>query len=320
MEMRNFLINKQGIFLVFLLVGTMITVSVVKQSKLSLLESFASSGTSIPYWNIERDVNDSEKLKFYYLENKPEALLTLATDGKIGIDNVAPNANLVIGRDWMNAAHRTAIRLANAGYANPSAPGSTSNGDKLLFWDDNRFKVGMGFAPDNSLWFQMNTTGAAIRFFTGPESSLPEERMTITWDGKVGIGTNAPGGDALDVRGRAYASGGWQSSDADYAEWFEKEETTKVGDIIGTNMQTGKVRKYRPGDHFVGIHSAQPAVVGNRVEENNEEMEKRYTLVGILGQLEFDRSQVSLNGRMVTTRDGKEIGVLLSNNKVLVGR
>jgi hypothetical protein len=138
--------------------------------------------------------------------------------------------------------------------------------------------------------------------------------------GNVGIGTTDPGTDKLDVRGRAYASGGWQTTDADYAEWFEKEGNAAPGDIIGLNLQTGKARKYQPGDRFIGIYSKEPAYVGNRLKETDAEMQATHLLVGLLGQLEFNKEQVLLEDRIVRTIDGKEIGILLSNGKVLIGK
>jgi hypothetical protein len=145
--------------------------------------------------------------------------------------------------------------------------------------------------------------------------------LIVTENGNVGIGTEDPGADKLDVRGRAYASGGWQTTNADYAEWFEKEEEdTAPGDIIGINLITGKARRYRPGDKFVGIQASNPGVVGNRIKETDEEMAKTHILVSLLGQVDFNRSQVEINGRIVTTKDGKEIGILLSNGKLLIGK
>ena len=136
--------------------------------------------------------------------------------------------------------------------------------------------------------------------------------------GNLGIGTDDPGADKLEVNGRAYASGGWQTVNADYAEWFEKEESTAPGDIIGINLDTGKVRKYRIGDKFLGIHSANPSFVGNRLEDDEKVMERDYTLVSLMGQVEFDYNQVVISKRKAFTPDGQAIGVVLSNKKLLI--
>jgi hypothetical protein len=146
------------------------------------------------------------------------------------------------------------------------------------------------------------------------------EKMRITTSGSVGIGTTDPGADKLDVRGRAYASGGWQTTNADYAEWFEKEGTAEPGDIIGLNPLTGKARKYRAGDVFIGICSTDPGIVGNRLKETDEDMGRTHILVSLLGQVDFDPSQVDIEGRTVRTKDGKMIGVLVSDGRVFIGR
>jgi len=149
--------------------------------------------------------------------------------------------------------------------------------------------------------------------------SAPDS-LVITQSGDVGIGTTDPGDDRLDVRGRAYAEGGWQTTNADYAEWFEKEEDAIPGDIIGINIESGKARIYRPGDRFIGVCSANPAYVGNRLDETDEQMAETHILVGLLGQVYFDEEQVITEGRIVKTTDGVEVGILLSNGKVFIGR
>ncbi len=82
------------------------------------------------------------------------------------------------------------------------------------------------------------------------------------------------------------------------------------------NLQTGMVRQYRPGDEFIGIASDGKGFVGN----GNSAIEKdpHYTLVGLLGQLTFRQYEVLMLGRIVMTKDGKRIGLLLANGKVLL--
>ena len=109
------------------------------------------------------------------------------------------------------------------------------------------------------------------------------------------------------------------SVSGDYAEWFEKEGDARPGDLIGISKQTGKARKYEQGDHFIGIYSIKPAIAGNTTG-TDAEMAKTHILVGLLGQLDFDRSQTVVEGRVVKTPDGVYVGILLSNGKVLIGR
>ena len=56
------------------------------------------------------------------------------------------------------------------------------------------------------------------------------------------------------------------------------------------------------------------------MKETDEEMTETHTLVSLVGQVDFDASQVEIKNRVVMTKDGKEIGFLLSNGKVLIGR
>jgi hypothetical protein len=119
--------------------------------------------------------------------------------------------------------------------------------------------------------------------------------------------------------GRAKSLVSFDAGGADYAEWFEKEEEINPGDIVGLNLETGKARKYRSGDVLLGICSSNPGFVGNSdINKSDEEIKKNYVLVGLVGQLDFNKEQVMIIGRKVETKDGKQIGYLLSNGKVLL--
>jgi len=49
-------------------------------------------------------------------------------------------------------------------------------------------------------------------------------------------------------------------------------------------------------------------------------MAKTHILVGLLGQVDFNEEQVITEGGVVKTTDGVEIGILLSNGRIFVGR
>ncbi|MBD3383733.1 hypothetical protein GF407_02300 [candidate division KSB1 bacterium] len=102
---------------------------------------------------------------------------------------------------------------------------------------------------------------------------------------------------------------------ADYAEWFEKEEKTLSGDLIGINLVSGKARKYRPGDEYVGVHSKNPAIAGNSIEN---EMQEDHVLVALLGQVTVDPQQIRVVNSIVYTLDDKKIGIKLSSGKILL--
>jgi hypothetical protein len=125
----------------------------------------------------------------------------------------------------------------------------------------------------------------------------------------------------LDVSGNTKVNSklGYLTNGADYAEYFENEGAIPQTSIVGINPVSGKVRVYQPGDEFIGIASdGKSGFVGN----GNKDIEANpaYTLVGLIGQLVVDESQVVIQGRSVKTQDGKKIGILLSNGKVFVGR
>ena len=93
-------------------------------------------------------------------------------------------------------------------------------------------------------------------------------RFIVDYYGKIGIGTIDLGNDHLDVRGRCYSSGGWQTTDADYAEYFESEDKTAIR--VGTSVtlaDNGKIRRAKKGDAPIGIVTLNSAFVGNSYKE-----------------------------------------------------
>ena len=92
--------------------------------------------------------------------------------------------------------------------------------------------------------------------------------MVVQQDGNVGIGTTSPGKDMLDVRGRCYSSGGWQTTNADYAEYFETDTGKAIP--VGTSVtvtEEGRIKEAKDGDAIIGIVTSHSAVVGNSYKE-----------------------------------------------------
>ena len=230
-------------------------------------------------------------------DGSPVNVMYVDDAGRVGIGTTSPSTKLQVESRTDNFA---SVRI-----------GSDSDKDAALifFTSTGDWNIGVDQSDSGKLKFGLNN------WIPGNSP-----KVTIDTAGNFGIGTTDPGNDKLDVRGRAYAQGGWQTTDADYAEWFEKEGEAQPGDIIGINLDTGKARKYELGDRFLGICSSQSAFVGNRINETDEEMAKAHILVGLLGQMDFNNEQVIIEGRIVETTDGAEIGILLSNGKVFVGR
>ncbi|MDD5055304.1 MAG: kelch repeat-containing protein [Candidatus Peribacteraceae bacterium] len=168
----------------------------------------------------------------------------------------------------------------------------------------------------NSLTFYEN--GASVLSIqSGGTLHLDAGRLGIT-GGNVGIGTTTPS-YVLDVQhatSKVNSKNGYLTDGADYAEYFENEENILPGSIVGMNWETGKVRLYRAGDAFVGIASDGRGYVGNG--NKAIEHDPSFTLVGLVGQLTVLPEQVTIQGRIVETKDGLHIGFLLKNGKVLL--
>jgi hypothetical protein len=120
--------------------------------------------------------------------------------------------------------------------------------------------------------------------------------------------------DKRCIIGNSGFPGSLMTDGADYAEFFQNEETLKNGDIAGLNLATGKVRKYRAGDEFIGIATPEAGFVANAKHSDD----RSYSLIGLMGQLEFRDDQVVIENRIVKTPDGTKIGVLLKSGKVFI--
>ncbi|MCX7716013.1 MAG: hypothetical protein N2Z73_01185, partial [Endomicrobia bacterium] len=151
--------------------------------------------------------------------------------------------------------------------------------------------------------------------------------VTITRDaGDVGdilvLSTGTSKVTRFTATGDAYSNGAWNSTGADYAEWFLKDEgeTFQPGDVVGLNIVTGKARKYQPGDVLLGVFSSNPGFIGGiDISKTEEELKKDYVLVGLVGQLDYNKNQVEITQEgKVLTRDGKQLGYLLADGKLFL--
>lgn len=95
----------------------------------------------------------------------------------------------------------------------------------------------------------------------------------VAVSGSMGIGTEVPGQDKLDVRGRCYASGGWHTRNGDYAELFESHDGRPIAAGVSVVItDDGKIRAAERDSVPIGIVSAAPAVLGG----SHKEWPKKY--------------------------------------------
>lgn len=144
-------------------------------------------------------------------------------------------------------------------------------------------------------------------------SSESHERLTITPEGKVGIGVEAPSYE-LDVDGEINTSEAYLTNGADYAEYFQCEGNLNVGDVVGINLENGLVGKYTIGYELIGVVSENAGFIGNNASGRGKDV--TYVLVGLQGQLPTNASQVTVRNGKVYTSDNKQLGVMLANEKV----
>ncbi len=262
----------------------------------ALLEIAAETNTD--KWLLKTRGNDTQVGGFY-----------CNPDGKIQMFMYDGTAKINLntdGNSYLNGGN------VGIGTTNPAALleiAAETNTDKwLLKTRGNDTQVGGFYCnPDGKIQMFMYDGTAKINLSTDGNSYLN--------GGNVGIGTTNPN-YKLDVSGNVNTTGSYLTNGSDFAEYFVNEEELSAGNIAGINLETGKVRKYQIGDELVGIVSDDAGYVGNNALDREKDLD--YTLVGLSGQLEFDESQVIIENRVVKTKDGIKIGVLLANGKVFI--
>jgi hypothetical protein len=189
---------------------------------------------------------------------------------------------------------------------------------------DDSFVFGQGLSNASRL---INSTPKT--FMVGFDNTAPT--FTV-FTASVAIDGNGIGGDyfqifdtqsnkifRVDNTGATFADGAYSGTGADYAEWFEKEAELVPGDLVGLNAVTMKARKYVAGDVLLGVCSDRPGFIGDRDMNKTEvEIKLHYVLVGLVGKVMVDPAQIAMNGIKVETLDGKQVGYMLGDGRVLL--
>lgn len=152
-------------------------------------------------------------------------------------------------------------------------------------------------------YFQM-AIGSFNTLYSGPSSAGNKSGTAFV----IGNGTNTTNrSNAFRVTGAgaAYACSAFNSSGADYAEFFEWEDgNTENEDRRGyfVTLSGDKIKLAKPGDYILGVVSANPTVIGN----SDEGWTGRYITDQFGSYIEeayeYDEVSVDENGKETTTR------------------
>ena len=124
--------------------------------------------------------------------------ITISNDDVTIGSTIAFNSDPTI--NLLSSTGKQTIRFnSTTGLAVPSSVASTSIGDKITMYDDGTERFGIGCAS-NQLWMTANgNANSNIAFYSGSTSSSPSERMRVTSDGRLLIGTTAVGTAATPI-------------------------------------------------------------------------------------------------------------------------
>lgn len=105
-----------------------------------------------------------------------------------------------------------------------------------------------------------------------------DERLRLTSDGRVGIGTAQPQSE-LHLDGTLRVDAGLTTSSAAMALYFEAEDSIPAGTVVGISP-AGLARPWREGDNYVGVATT---TAGYLLGEKPEKVGAIFALVAVMG-------------------------------------
>jgi hypothetical protein len=214
--------------------------------------------------------------------------------GRVGIGVTSPTYKLVVGPD------------IGPGLTTSDLTVSKGSGQSVSIYVGANGSNGMNFGWDQGTQraFVNAPVESPITFTHGGVS----ERMRISTNGNIGIGTNNPGskldvnGD-LNLTGNAVVAGNIAAKYQDVAEWVEARQPLEAGTVVSLDVtRTNAVRASRRAyDGLIaGVVSAKPGV--------------------ILGEAGLGRVMVTMSGRVIVNVDASKYPIrigdlLVTSNK-----
>ena len=256
--------------------------------------------------------------------------------GNVGIGTDSSDGKLAIRKGWGDWLQLVEDQTGDIWkFHNPESGGKLQIGHYdsetgIADWDNlvllENGNVGIGIDEPSAKFVVKGdaSLGFISTFFNENTSGTASGLMIKLGRSTPGITNNfirfIKGGN--DVAGEIEGNGGggvvYASRGSDYAEYFDSEEDIPAGYLVGLSTNTGKVRKWRAGDPFIGIISTSPGFVGNM---NYKDSSAKTVLVALLGQVDLeDKSNVIIENRLVKTVDGQKVGYLLASGKVFISK
>lgn len=208
-------------------------------------------------------------------------ILTLNNTGNVGIDTTTPGSKLtvsgavVIGNNVGSEVAKAQLDVKGSisGAVIHASNSITSSGG--LVWE--------GLASGSSLHLA-STTGTTL--------TIDSERTDATgnlFEIYSDVSSDENKVFRIQANGVVHADGAYNSSGADYAEWFYAgNQQLKPGEVVCIDVTRSNAVKRCERDadgNIMGIVSTNPAFIGNSISGAGGIMPPGYALVGLIGQV-----------------------------------
>jgi hypothetical protein len=206
----------------------------------------------------------------------------LSTSGALMIESMAKagsGAATVIGFEYQTGAYlyssgATALALETYTQSGAKAP-------HIMFGYRGTFDAAITRQSTGSLTFS-SQTGVLLR--------LNSERNTTgdVFDIVSDFSSDENKVFRIQADGTVYSDNAYNSTGADYAEWFYSSDNLKSGEVVCIDVTRNNAVKRcgRDADgNVMGIVSTNPAFIGNRISGADGLMPPGYVLVGLIGQV-----------------------------------
>jgi hypothetical protein len=207
----------------------------------------------------------------------------LSTSGALMIESMAKagsGAATVIGFEYQTGAYiyssgATALALETYTQSGSKAP-------HIVFGYRGNFDTRITRQSTGSLTFN-SQTGVLLRL----DSERTDETGNIL-EVFSDFSTDENKVFRVQANGTVFADGSYNSTGADYAEWFYSSDDLQPGEVVCIDVTRNNAVKRCSRDadgNVMGIVSTNPAFIGNRISGADGLMPPGYVLVGLIGQV-----------------------------------